>query len=212
MRVTNQRVAKLQHQVQQPRLATEADVRPDTKTLEHTKSAEVDEEKYGDISSARVDDNPTTLTNFANKVEPLAPEKGIGNALVNEGTEAPKTHLPPVEVRMLTSTAGGLVLAGTVFTTLRAIFPPPPLPWSFCKTIEERSFSTITIIHTFAKYNNFWHSEVIETKSRQFLVFDPGGCSGGLCGYPFLGGQRALLLGRVRLGRCDSVWSLIMFC
>ena len=37
---------------------------------------------------------------------------------------------------------------------------------------------------------------VLETKSRQTLVFDPGGCTGRLRACPFLGGRHALLCGR----------------
>ena len=46
------RLAELQHQAQQPRLAAEADIKPDMKTVELTEGAEADE---GDILSARVD-------------------------------------------------------------------------------------------------------------------------------------------------------------
>ena len=35
----------------------------------------------------------------------------------------------------------------------------------------------------------------MQTKLRQKLVFDPGGCSGRLRGCPFLGGRLALLRG-----------------
>ena len=120
-----QSLAGLKHQAQQPHLAAEADVRWDTKTLERTESSETDEQKYGGILSAQTKEDPTSLTSFGNIVEHLAPEKCIGDALVNEGAKAPKPHLPPVEVRMLTSTAGDLLLAGTSCTTLRIIFPSP---------------------------------------------------------------------------------------
>ena len=61
--------------------------------------------------------------------EPLlmALKKCIGDALVNEGAEAPKPHLPLVEVRILTSTAGGLLPAGTASSAMRTIFLPTPL-------------------------------------------------------------------------------------
>ena len=71
----NQRLAGLQHQAQQPRLATEAVVKPDTKTHERTEGTEADEEKYGYAFAARVDDNLTILTSFGNTAEPLAPKK-----------------------------------------------------------------------------------------------------------------------------------------
>ena len=65
--------------------------------------ATANDENYGDISSVLVNDDPMRFTSFGNQgfTKPsLASEKGIGNALVNEGAEAPKPHLPPVEVRM----------------------------------------------------------------------------------------------------------------
>ena len=42
-----QRLAGLQHQAQQPRFATEADVKPDTKIRERTEGAAAVREKYG---------------------------------------------------------------------------------------------------------------------------------------------------------------------
>ena len=102
-----------------------------------------------------------SMISFGNIALPLAPEIGIGDVLVNEGTEAPKLHLSSVGVYMPTSAAGGLLLVGTASTTLRTIFPPPPLPWSFCGTIEERNFRTTTAIQQFAKYSSFWHRKVI---------------------------------------------------
>ena len=122
MRVTNQRLACLVHDSRQPRLATEADVEPDTKTRKRTESAcAADSES----SSARFDDGSTSLTSFGMIAEALAPEKFIGDVLVSKGAEASKLHLPPIEVRMLSSTAGDLLPAGTVSTIMRTIFPRP---------------------------------------------------------------------------------------
>ena len=45
----------------------------------------------------------------------------------------------------------------------------------------------------------------VETKSRQTIVFDPGGCRGRLRACPFLGGWRTSLCGQVRL---DGGWYL----
>ena len=44
----------------------------------------------------------------------------------------------------------------------------------------------------------YWR-KVIQTKSRQALVFDPGGCTGRLRSCPFLGGRHALRIGWARL-------------
>ena len=51
----------------------------------------------------------------------------------------------------------------------------------------------------------------MEMKLNQNLVFDPGGYSGHPRGCLFPGGRRALLHGRVRLGRCDGTRSLSVF-
>ena len=57
--------------------------------------------------------------------EPLTPEKCIGDAMVKKGAEAPKPHLPPIEVRMLLYAVGDLLPAGTASTAMRATFTRP---------------------------------------------------------------------------------------
>ena len=66
------RLAGLQHEPQQSRLAGIADVKLDMKTRERMESTAAENDKYGDISSARVDDDPTSLTSFRNLAKPLA--------------------------------------------------------------------------------------------------------------------------------------------
>ena len=74
--------------------------------------------------------------------EPLskAPEKCIGDALVNKDAEAPKSHFQSEEVRMLSSATGGLKPADMASTsTMGAIFPPPVFSWSLGEeTLENR--------------------------------------------------------------------------
>ena len=124
----NHRLAGLEHEAGQSRLATEADVETDKKTRKCTEgTGAADRAKHnGDSSSARrVDHGPTSLTSSDQIAElPLAPEKCIGDAFVNKCAEVPKPHLPPVEVRVLSSAAGGLP-AGITSTTMRTIFPLP---------------------------------------------------------------------------------------
>ena len=162
----------------------EADVTTDKKTHKRTYDAAADRVKNGDSSSARGDNGPTSLTSFDMITEPLlmAPEKCIGDALVNEGAEASKPHLPPLEVRMLPSTAAGLLPIGTASTVMRTIFLPTPLLKSFC-LIKMRTSRT--------NFNQLappcWR-KVIETKPRQTLVFDPGGCTSRLHNHLFLEG------------------------
>ena len=75
MRDETQRFAGLQHEARQTRLATEADVEPDTKTRKRTEDDAADRVMNGGSSSARrVDDGPTSLTSFSKIAEPpLAP-------------------------------------------------------------------------------------------------------------------------------------------
>ena len=59
-------------------------------------------------------------------------------------------------------------------------------------------------------YSSFWKMKVLETESRQTLVFDPGGSTGYLCACPFLGACRALLCGEVFVWAPDGTrgWSV----
>ena len=99
--------------------------------------------------------------------EPPAPEKCIGDAMVNKGAEAPRPNLPPMKVRMLSSTAGGLLPASTASTTMRTIFPRPLFSWSNGEEAKERTGRT--------NFNQLappsWR-KVIQTKSWQTRVFD----------------------------------------
>ena len=114
------------------------------KNRKHTEDAAADRAKNGDIPFTRVDVGPTSLNSFGMIAELLlmAPKKCIGDAVVNKGTEAPKPHLLPVEVRMLSSAAGGLTPAGTTFISTRVIFPPPPPFWSLGEKTKKRTGRT----------------------------------------------------------------------
>ena len=182
-RNNNQRRAGLQDQAQQPRLTMKADVLEDKKTRESTEDFAQDG-RLGDISSDRVHD-PMRLTSFGDQDytdPPALPCRD--DALVNQGHEVAKPCLSPAGIRKSTST-GSLLHAGATSTTKTqgANFPPQLLPWSFRETSEEKNVSTTR--QTFTKYNRSWHPKVIETKSRQNMVFEPGGLSGCLCGCPF---------------------------
>ena len=105
------------------------------------------------------------------------------DALVNQGHGVTKPCLSPVEMSKLTP-AGGLLHADSGLTskTQGTNFPLQLLPWSFRETSEEKVIGTTRQI--FAMYNRSWHPKVIETKSRQNMVVDPGGLSGCLCRCP----------------------------
>ena len=190
---TNQRHAGLQHQAHQPSLAMKADVQGDKKTRESTEDFTQDG-ILGDISSDRVHD-PMRLTSFGDKdyTEPPAlPSRD--DALVNQGHEVAKPCLSTVEIRKSTS-ADSLQRTGATSTTKTqgTNFPPQLLPRSFRETSEEKKISTTR--QTFAKYNRSWHPKVIEKRSRQNMVFDPGGLSGCLCGCPFWEGDARCIVG-----------------
>ena len=56
--------------------------------------------------------------------------------------EAPKPYLPPVKVRMLSSTVGGFMPAGTASTGIRAIFPRQLPSWTLGDKVKKRSSRT----------------------------------------------------------------------
>ena len=92
-----------------------ADVKQDKRTRER-KADVATYERLGDISPVRVNHNPISQTNFGNSTEPSEdPRKGIGDALVDLGDEAPKPFLSLVEMQTSTP-AGGLLHAGLVLT------------------------------------------------------------------------------------------------
>ena len=95
VRATKKRLVGLEHEARQSRLATEADVESDTKTCKRTEDVEADRAKHGDKSSfARVDHDPMRLTSFGDDSTELpAPEKIVGDTLVDESVQAPKPCL-----------------------------------------------------------------------------------------------------------------------
>ena len=202
LRATNQPVAGLKHEARQPRLAAEADVETDKKARKRTEgAAAADRAKHtGDSSSAkRVDDGPTSLTSFGKVVEPSPARPCRNDALVDKGAKAPKPCLSPAEMRTPPAT-GGRLPSGTASTAMRTILPLPFL-WNFCPT-EDMKFRPTISIQLYATYISFQKMKILETKSRQTLVFDPGGCTGRLRTCPFLGEWHALLCGEV------FVWTL----
>ena len=113
----NQQLAALQHEAQQPRFAPKSDVKLDMTTCVRMKGAAADDEKYRDISSARVDDDSMRLTSFRDQefTEPSALSKYSDDALVDEGAKAPKSRLSLVTIRKSTP-AGGLLDADSSST------------------------------------------------------------------------------------------------
>ena len=168
----------------------ESDVPADTKARERSCSAN------------RVDPDPTCYTSFGDdSTGPLALACSRGDALAGNGAAAPKSCLSSLEMRSSTA-ACGLLPAGEASTTTRITFFKSCLP--FCPTEETDSAGTST---QYALYYNssFWLNQlstlswrrVIQTKSKQNLVFDPGGSKGRLHPCPFWGTWCMLLCGEV---------------
>ena len=182
----------------------------DIKTRECTEGlAAAVQAKHGDSCSAnQVDPYPMCLTCFGeDSTGPPALPCSRDDALVGNGAAAPKSCLSPLEVCTPTAT-DGLLSAGKTFTATRTTFDQPSL-W-FCPT-EEIKLRTLdqyaSYYSIFWRINNqqtpFWPG-VIETKSGQNLVFNPGGSTDCLRACPFLGTWRALLCGEVFVRALDE--------
>ena len=172
--------AGLEQDVRQPRLAIESDVQTDTKTRERMEGAATAVQAMHGYSFSANRVHPgskITSTSFVMKAEPPAlPCKD--DVLVENGAAAPKSCLPPLEMRTTTA-AGGFLPTGKTTTAIWTTLDRPTL-W-FCLT-EDESLRTST---SYALYYNssFWLNQLpasswrrlIQTKSRQNLMFDPGG-------------------------------------
>ena len=116
MRETDQRLASLEHDAGQPRLAMEADGQADTKTRERTEgAARAVQATHGDSCTANqaVPDSMCS-TSFGVKVEPPAlPCRD--DVVVENGAAAPKLCISPLEMRTTTA-ACGLRPTGETFT------------------------------------------------------------------------------------------------
>ena len=106
---------------------------------------------------------------------------------VDKGVEAPDPCLSPVEMRTLKPPV--------------AYFPPvqppqedhlSPAPSLVLPNRRDELSDIDPIRHVLQQ---FLKIKILETKTRQTLVFDPDGSTGRLHACPFLGGWRALLCG-----------------
>ena len=137
----DQRVVRLEQDAGQPRLAMEVDGTADTKTRERTEgAAKAVQAMHEDSCSVnRVDPGPkTTSLSFGAKVDPPALPCRDG-VQVENGAVAPKSCLPPLEMRSPTA-AGGLLPTGEAST--RITFNQTPL--RLYSTEETHSKTTLT--------------------------------------------------------------------
>ena len=169
----------------------------DTKTYECKEGAAAAvQAKHGDNYSAnQVDPDPMCLASFGEDSSgPPALPCLRDDALVDNGAAALKSCLSPLGMR--TPIAAGVLLpADTASTATRTTFDQPPL-W-FCPT-EEMNLKTSD--QYAIDYGSFWKMKVLQTKSIQTLIFDPGGFKGNLRACLFWGTWRALLCREVRFG------------
>ena len=168
----------------------EADVEPDTTIRKCTEVAAANRVRNGDNSSAQVNPDPMCLTSFGDDSTKSLVLSHRDDALVDKGA-APKPCVAPVKMRTLTAT-DGLVLAGKASSATRINFHQPPL--CFCP-MEEINLKT-SIQHA-TTHSSFWKLKVVQTKTRQTLVFGSGGFTDYQRACSFLGGSRALLCGEV---------------
>ena len=126
LRSMEQRVARLEPDARQPRLAEKAGGPADTKTRERTEgTATAIQAMHGDSCSATwVEPGPkTNSTSFGM----VAPDLPYGeDVLVEDGAAAPKSCLPSLEMRTTTA-GGGLLPTGEISTVTKTTFHQPPL-------------------------------------------------------------------------------------
>ena len=182
MEMMDQRVASLKQDARQPHLAMEAYGLADTETRERTEGvAKAVQAVYGDSCSAnRVDPDPMCSTSFGDDCTgPPALPCSREDALVDNGAVALKSRLSPLEMRSPTA-AGGLLPTGKTSTSTKTTFFDHPTVW-FCLTEETNLKILILYVSYFSNFGRinsqqvpFW-PRVIETKSGQNRMFDPGG-------------------------------------
>ena len=123
----DQRLAGLEPDARQPRLAMGADGQASTKTRERTENAaKAVQAKHGYSCSAQtVQDGPKISTCFGVMAEPRdLPCRD--DVLVKNGAAAPKSCLPSLEMRSPTA-AGGLFLAGEASIATMTTYNQPTL-------------------------------------------------------------------------------------
>ena len=203
-RSMDQHETSLEQDARQPRLAMEGDGRANTKTRERTEGAATAEQAMrGDnFSARRVEPGPkTNSTSVGMMAEPPAlPCRD--DVLVENGDTSPKSCLPFLEMRS-PSAAGGLLPTGEAFTTTRTTFNKPPLRFYSTEETNSKTKWRTRNGEVFSYDSNFlpaaysFRRMVIETKSGENRVFDPGDSQGRLRACPFLGSWRVLFCGEV---------------
>ena len=177
----NQRLTRLENDARQPHLAMESDGSANTKTRERTEGdATAVRAKHGDSRTVRrVQDGPKISTCFGVIAKPPAfPCRD--DVVVENGTAAPKSCLPFLEMRSPTA-SGGLLPTGEASIATRITFNQPPLRLYSTEETNSKKTSTpyVSYNSSFFQKNNLPAvpscRRVIETKSGENRMFDSGG-------------------------------------
>ena len=159
-----------------------ADGQADTKTRERTEGATTAiQAMHGDSCSAnRVDPDSMCSTSFGDDcTKPPALPCSSEDTLVDNGAAAPKSCLPPLEMCSPTA-ADGLLPTGEASVATKTTFNPPPLRLYSTEETNSKKTSTQSVSYD---SSFFWKNNlpvapscrrVIETKSGQNSIFDPG--------------------------------------
>ena len=149
-RSMDQRLTRLKHDAWQPRLVMEADGPANTKTRERTEDAATAvQAKHGDSCSAdRVNPDPMCSASFGDDCTgPPAPPCSEENALVDNGTAAPKSCLPFLEMRSPTATGGLLPTDEATLATMTTYNQPSLRLYSTEETSSKETYSRTLILH-----------------------------------------------------------------
>ena len=164
MRLKDQRVASLEQDARQPRLAMVVDGQSD-KTRERTEgAATVVQVMHEDSCPAnRVDPDPMCSTSFGNDCTgPPALPCSREDALVDDGAAAPKLCLSPlIEMRSPTA-AGGLLPAGKTSTPTKTTFNQPPL--RFYSTEKTNLWTSILSVSYDSSF--FWKNNLQDHRDK----------------------------------------------
>ena len=197
MRVTDQRLASLEQDARQSRLAMKAEVQKDKETRERKEgAAKAVQEIHGHSCSAnRVDTDPMFSTSFGDdSTGPPALPCSRDDGLVGNGVAAPQLCLSPLEA--LTNSRRWL--------TPRSLYNDEDHILSAASLVlldrrdEFENFESIRLVlqqFYLRAAPSCWR--IIENKSRQNRMFDPGDSKVPHRAWPVLGTWRALLCGEV---------------
>ena len=190
----------------QPRLAMEADGPANTKTRECTEGAATAvQAMHGDSCSAtRVEPGPKTNSTCSGVMAELPDLSFSDDVLVENGAASSKPCRPSLKMRTAPA-AGGLLPIGESSTATKITFNEPPLRFYSTEETDPKETNLWTSTPP-AWYDDssFRTSKLLAapscrrvTKSRQNMMFDPGGSQGRLHACLFVGTWRALLCGEV---------------